>query len=79
MAKEEKKKETKKKEVKKTKKVKNKESFFKNLKKEISMVKWPEGKEILKYTIATVVLCVVLILFFQFLDVILAYIKELFN
>ena len=67
------------KKVKKTKKAKNNGSFFKNLKKEISMVKWPDGKDLVKYTIATVVLCVILVLFFQFLDVILAYIKELFN
>ena len=77
MAKEEKKKNVKK--VKKEKKTKNKESFFKNLKKEISMVKWPDGKDLIKYTIATIVMCVILVLFFQFLDVILAYIKEFFN
>ena len=63
-------KETKKeKKVRKTKKVKNNDSFFKNLKKEISMVKWPDGKDLVKYTIATVVLCVILVLFFQFLDI----------
>lgn len=67
------------KKVKKAKKVKNNNSFFKSLKKEISMVKWPEGKDLVKYTIATIVLCVILVLFFQFLDVILAYIKEFFN
>ena len=77
MAKEVKKKNVKK--VKKEKKAKNKESFFKNLKKEISMVKWPDGKDLIKYTIATIVMCVILVLFFQFLDVILAYIKEFFN
>ncbi len=67
------------KKVKKAKKAKNNNSFFKSLKKEISMVKWPEGKDLVKYTIATIVLCVILVLFFQFLDVILAYIKEFFN
>ena len=77
MAKEEKKKNVKK--VKKEKKTKNKEGFFKNLKKEISMVKWPDGKDLIKYTIATIVMCIILVLFFQFLDVILAYIKEFFN
>ena len=68
------------KKVKKTKKVKkNGESFLKGLKKEISMVKWPSRQDLIKYTIATIVLCIILVLFFQFLDVILAYIKELFN
>ncbi len=72
-------KELKKEKAKKVKKVKNNESFFKSLKKEVGNVKWPSGKEIVKYTIATIVLCVILVLFFQFLDVILAYIKEFFN
>ncbi len=75
--KEEKMKEVKK--AKKTKKEKKGESFGKSLKKEISLIKWPEGKDLVKYTIATIVLCIILILFFQFLDVILAYIKEFFN
>ena len=76
MAKEEKKV----KKVKNTKKEKkNKEGFFKNLKKEIGLVKWPSVKDIIKYTVATIVFCVILIAFFQVLDIILAYIKELFN
>ncbi len=72
-------KDVKKKKVKKEKKNKTNEGFFKNLKREISMVKWPSGKDLIKYTIATVVLCIILVLFFEFLDFILAYIKELFN
>ena len=65
--------------TKKVKKEKNKESFFKGLKKEVGLVKWPEGKEIVKYTVATIVFCFILIMFFQGLNLVLAYIKELFN
>ena len=63
----------------KTKSSKNKESYFKNLKKEIKMVKWPSGKEIIKYTGATIVFCIILIGVFECLDLILAYIKEFFS
>ncbi len=63
---------------KKTEKVK-KESLAKGIKKEMKLVKWPTAKEILKYTIATVVFCVVLVAFFEVLNLILAFIKGLFN
>ncbi len=64
---------------KKEKNVKNKEGFFKGIKKELKLVKWPTFKEIIKYTIATIVFCIVLVLFFELLNVIMAYIKGLFN
>ncbi len=56
-----------------------KESLTKGLKKEMKLVKWPTVKEIVKYTIATVIFCVILIVFFELLNMILAYIKGLFN
>lgn len=56
-----------------------KESFIKGIKKELKLVKWPDAKEIVKYTIATIVFCVILVAFFELLNVILAYIKGLFN
>ncbi len=65
--------------VKKLKKEKKaKESFAKGIKKEMKLVKWPTSKELIKYTIATIVFCIILIIFFQFLDVILAFIKGMF-
>ena len=65
--------------VKKLKKEKiAKESFAKGIKKEMKLVKWPTSKELIKYTIATIVFCIILIIFFQFLDVILAFIKGMF-
>ena len=62
--------------VKKEEKVK-KEGFFKGVKKELKLVKWPEGKEIVKYTIATVVFCIVLVAFFELLNLIMAFVKGL--
>ena len=71
------------KEVKKAKKEKKNKntngSFFKNVKKEMKLVKLPSSKELIKYTIATIIFCIVLVIFFQFLDVILAFIKGMFR
>jgi len=81
MAKEIKKKETKKKEtVKKDNKKKiQKEGFFNGIKKELKVVKWPSVKEIFKYTVATIIFCVVFVAFFEALNVIMAFVKGLFN
>jgi len=78
-------KDIKKKEVKKTntkKKEKNnkpKEKFTEGVKKELKLVKWPTVKEILKYTLATILFCVVLVLFFEVLNLLMAFIKGMFN
>ena len=76
-------KEVKEKKDKKVKKVAEKktkkESFTKGIKKELKLVKWPSAKEIIKYAIATVIFCVILVIFFEILNMILAYIKGLFN
>ena len=56
------------------KKVKN---FFKDVKKEISNVKWPSRKNMIKYTIITVVFILFFALFFLSLDLIIAFIKSL--
>ncbi len=56
------------------KKVKN---FFKDVKKEISKVKWPSRKNMIKYTIITVVFILFFALFFLSLDLIIAFIKSL--
>ena len=64
------------------KKVKNnkpKEKFFVGLKKELKLVNWPEAKSIFKYTIATIIFCIVLVAFFEVLNLIMAYVKGLFN
>ena len=56
------------------KKIKN---FFKDVKKEISKVKWPSRKNMIKYTIITVVFILFFALFFLSLDLIIAFIKSL--
>ena len=69
------KKDKKKKEVKKTVKVK-KQGFFKEVKNEMSKVKWPSKKDMVKYSIATIVFVVFFALFFYAIDLLLALLKE---
>lgn len=52
-----------------------KESYLKGVKKEMSLVKWPTFKEIIKYTIATIIMCIVICGFFLLLNLILSLIK----
>lgn len=66
-------KETKKK-VKKSKKIK-KENYLKNVNKELKLVKWPSGKDIIKYTIATIIFCVILCILFILLNAGLSLVK----
>lgn len=71
------------KEVKKVnkKKEKNKvekEGYFKLVKKEIKMVKWPTFKEVLKYTVSTIFFCIILCAIFMFLDLIMSVVKGWF-
>ena len=56
-----------------------KQGFFKGVKLELSKVKWPDAKEIVKYTVATLAFCVVLGLFFEGLNVLSTLIKGLFS
>ncbi|MBQ4583296.1 MAG: preprotein translocase subunit SecE [Bacilli bacterium] len=62
----------------KTKTKKNKKSFFKGVKTELSKVVWPKKNEVLKYTIATVVFIVILVVFFLLLNLMLSVIKGMF-
>lgn len=59
----------------KTKSKEKKESFVKGIKKEIKLVKWPDKQEIIKYTISTLVFCIVVALFFVLLTYLLSVIK----
>ena len=77
--KDEKKKAEKKKNTKKETRKEPKEKFFAGIKKELKLVKWPTWKEIFKYTIATIIFCLILVLFFELLNFVMAYIKGLFN
>lgn len=68
-------KETKKKNT--PKKQASKQSFFKGVKSELKKVKWPERKDVIKYTIATIVFIVVFVLLFALLDLALSFVKGL--
>lgn len=67
--------ETKKNKVKKAKK----ESYLAGVKSEISKVKWPTKKDVLKYTIATLVFIIILVAFFVLLSLLMSVIKGAFN
>ena len=56
------------------KKIKN---FFKDVKKEISKVKWPTKKDMFKYSLTVVLFIVFFALFFSAIDVVVALIKSL--
>lgn len=63
-----------------TKKVEKgpKESYFKKVSKELKLVKWPTAKEVLKYTISTVVFCIILCALFMVLNILLSVVKGWF-
>lgn len=69
------KKDNKKKVVKKEAKVK-KPGFFKEVRTEMSKVKWPSRKDMVKYSIATIVFVIFFALFFYAIDLVLALLKE---
>ncbi len=74
MEKKKKKKNTKKKENKNVK-----DGFFKGLRLELKKVTWPSKKDVFKYSVATLVFCVVVVVFFQVLNLGLSVVKGVFN
>ena len=71
-------KEVKKVNKKKERKKVEKDGYFKLVKKEMKMVKWPTFKEVLKYTVSIIVFCVILCGIFMFLDLIMSIVKGWF-
>lgn len=63
---------------KKENKKEKKEGFLQSVRKELRKVVWPKGGEIFKYTIAVIVLCLVLALFFAGMELLAAFVKGLF-
>ena len=51
---------------KKSQKVK-KEGYFKGVSKELSKVKWPDKKEVFKYTVSTIIFILIVVAFFVLL------------
>lgn len=66
-------------ETKKVKKIKAKkdEPYFTGLKKELKKVRWPNKKEMSKYSIATLSFVIFFALFFMLADLIIAAVKVL--
>ena len=65
--------------VKNKKKEIKKDSFFKQVKKELKKVSWPSKKNMLKFSITTICFILLFSLFFFGLDSIFAFIKGLMN
>ena len=55
-----------------------KENYFKGVAKEMKLVKWPTFKDVVKYTIATLILCIIVCGFFLLLNLLLSIIKGWF-
>ncbi len=51
------------------------EGYFKQVQKEMKLVKWPTFKEVIKYTISTIVFCVFLCLIFLGLNLLMSLIR----
>ena len=66
-----------KKEKKKVKKEKKniKPSYFKEVKAEMKKVTFPTGKEVFKYTVATILIVALLVVFFLLLSALLSWVK----
>ncbi|MDD4547772.1 MAG: preprotein translocase subunit SecE [Bacilli bacterium] len=50
-------------------------NFFKEVKKEMKKVRWPNKKEMVTYSVATISFVIVFALFFVLTDIVLAMIK----
>lgn len=64
---------------KKSKTMNKKESMLKGVKREMKKVTWPNKKDVIKYSVATLVFCIVVMLFFQLLNLGLSAVKGVFN
>ena len=62
---------------KETKKKEKKESLFKQIKKEMSKVHFPTRKDMVKYSIATIVFVLFFAGYFYLIEIVMAFIKSL--
>ena len=65
--------------VKSKKKEVKKESFFKQVKKELKKVSWPSKKNMIKFSVTTIWFILLFSIFFFGLDSIFAFVKGLMN
>ena len=70
------KKNTKKKDTKKVKTKKKHFKFLREVKAEMDKVKWPSKKDMVKYSIATIIFVIFFALFFYAIDLVIALLKE---
>ena len=70
------KKDNKKKEAKKVKTKKKHFKFLREVKAEMAKVKWPSKKDMIKYSIATIIFVIFFALFFYAIDLVIALLKE---
>ena len=52
-------------------------SFFKGIKKESKMVRWPDGKSLSKYSIISILMVVFFGIYFYGLDALFAFLRGL--
>lgn len=63
--------------TKETKKKTKKQSWIKSVFKEVSKVKWPSKKEMIKYSVATIVFVIFFAGFFYLIELAMALLKSL--
>ena len=61
------------------KEIGKKDTYIRDVKKEMSMVRWPSAKEVIKYSIASLVFVAFFALFFYGIDAIFALVKDLIS
>lgn len=52
--------------------------FFVNVKKEMKKVRWPKKKEMVKYSVATIVIVSFLMAYFTLSDVVISLVEKVF-
>jgi preprotein translocase SecE subunit len=67
-----------KKKAKEEKKANKKDGYFSSVGKELKKVVWPDAGEVAKYSLAVIIFCVILVLFFVGVDALASFIKGLF-
>lgn len=51
------------------------DGYFKEVRKELKLVKWPSAKEVIKYTISTIIFCAILCGIFMLLNLLMSLVK----
>ena len=53
--------------------------FFVNVKKELKKVRWPKKKEMIEFSIATIVIVCFFMLYFTASDLVISLVKKVFS